>query len=89
MAISNARLAKEWLIFLFCSVLGATITYFAFYYHVPNNPYHFMKYLNAGDMWNDMVSRGSLNLWATTFAPYLGISVLRSIIWAVRSIREG
>jgi cytochrome c biogenesis factor len=88
--MTRQQIAREWLIFLVCIVIGLFVTYFMSYYHVLNSPYHnqFTKNLNAGDMWNDLFRRGSFNLWATIFAPYLVVSVLRSIIWAAKSARQ-
>jgi hypothetical protein len=84
--ITPQRIAREWLTFLACFVVGVFLCYFAFYYHVLNSPYQnqYTKYLNAGDMWHDLTRRGSLNLWATIFAPYIAVSVARSIVWAAK-----
>jgi hypothetical protein len=60
----------------------------------------FMKYKNPGDMFNDLLSpfegyghyrRMSHDFgvaWLLTLSPYLTFSLLRSILWSVRTLQE-
>jgi len=69
----NARLAKEWLIFLPLFLVTAVVLTLSFG----------EKYLEA--LFFDRVSDAVL-AWLVTLAPYLLVQLIRSIIWAIRTL---
>jgi hypothetical protein len=141
---TKRRIAREWLIFLVCIVIGLLVTYFAVYFgervemglreiHVPGEtPYPtpdnrplttkdikdiisgratplpplpqppreaIWKYKNPGDLFNDLFpifytqpyhdwNEAAVKLWLCILSPYLGLCVVRSIIWSVNTLRR-
>jgi hypothetical protein len=101
-ATRQQRVAGEWLIFLGCVITGLFVTYFAIYSNVPVYDYsrdQIIKYKNVGDMFNVLmapfVGPGNyrhlddnfVSQWLLTLCPYLTVSLLRSVVWSVRTLR--
>jgi hypothetical protein len=91
------RIAREWLIFLACIVIGLTVIYFRFYYglHSGYARYSDAKYLNPGDLLNDLLTPdhgyfdlNRLTIWLYVLSPYPAVLFARSLIWSVNTFRR-
>jgi hypothetical protein len=99
--VSKRTVAREWLIFLPLFVLGGIISFFVAYYWngvTPGDPYRVLQppLRDSYDaFWNDSFGFNCSPkpyfdpdlpryLW---FAPYLGVMLIRSIWWSIKTLR--
>ena len=89
MRISKRAIAREWLIFLLLFPLGGFTCYYLGYawYSFRTSSY---RHYRAGfdDFRNDAFGLTNIQSLALWLVPYLAIGLLRSIAWAIRTLKK-
>jgi hypothetical protein len=89
---TKQRIAREWLIFLPTTAVGFAATYFLYFFHTHVTYSTLDYYMNASQSFDRMLDwlfspPFSLSTWCSILSLYLSICLVRSIIWAVRTLR--
>ena len=96
---SKRAIAKEWLIFLLLFPLGGftcyylgyawynfRTSYFSQFYLTHHSLRHYRQ--DFDDFWNDAFGLTNIQSLALWLVPYLAIGLLRSIAWAIRTLKN-
>ena len=82
--MDKKRLAKEWLFFVVALGFGLSILPIILIFALDPNP----KMANLGEFYRLLFSGvESVLVWLFALSPYIVIQLVRSIIWAIKTIR--
>jgi len=83
--ISRQTVAREWLIFLAVLPLGFVASFFLGFYR--EEPSDLSRAYD--DFWNAHLGLGSASSLALWLAPYLALTLIRSILWSISALWPG
>jgi len=88
--MGDKRLAKEWLLLIGGVFFGLLIFWPMLLIILASNQQSVLDRLKKvfGVLLGDEGSSNGIAVWLITLAPYLVVQLLRSIVWAIRTVRS-